>query len=366
MEKIVASTLAIGAAAAGTAVIKQKKDEKKKAAEKQKKQQEELLAAHQKLKYDSGITAIDNVNISISTWFTSLIQKVSTASKSGSSSKTITVIVEESRMELTEIIDHAKTEGSKFCASASDEQQFISKIDWAASVAHNQAIQIQQIGINAAAGRTDMTSQMQAMATASYHQIEITLQQMKTTVKFHQKINKINSSKTQTDEIKTETSVSEKPVCGKMDTTVDKTKIAYSVIQETRVTTISIFVSLSQRIVSRIRQGGSNVQEDINKMIATSEQEVTKVFDEAKSTSSKVDKKTRLEIEQALADVHKTVKEQITEVKTVTVEAVSTTSTDSKVAVEKVLEVSKSSMSKIETSYTSVSETILASRKLIY
>jgi hypothetical protein len=189
---------------------------------------------------------------------------------------------------------------------------------------------------------------------------------MKTTVKFHQKINKINSSKTQTDEIKTETSVSEKPVCGKMDTTVDKTKIAYSVIQETRVTTISIFVSLSQRIVSRIRQGGSNVQEDINKMIATSEQEVTKVFDEAKSTSSKVDKKTRLEIEQALADVHKTVKEQITEVKTVTVEAVSTTSTDSKVAVEKVLEVSKSSMSKIETSYTSVSETILASRKLIY
>jgi hypothetical protein len=45
---------------------------------------------------------------------------------------------------------------------------------------------------------------------------------------------------------------------------------------------------------------------------------------------------------------------------------VSTTSTDSKVAVEKGLEVSKSSMSKIETSYTSVSETILASRKLIY
>jgi hypothetical protein len=365
MEKIVAGSLAVGAVAAGAtaaAVIKHKKDEKAEAAEKQKKQKQEVLAAH-KIKYESGIAAIENVNISISTWFTSLIQKVSTASKSGASSKKITLIVDDCRSELTEFIEYAKTEGSKFCASANDEKQFISKIDWAASVAHNQAVQIQQIGINAAAGKTDMSSQMQAMATASYHQIEITLQQMKTTVKFHQKVNKINSSKT---DIKTETSVSEKPVCGNMDTTVDKTKVAYSVIQDTRVTTISIFVSLSQRIVSRIRQGGSNVQEDIIKMIAISEQEATTVFNQAKSSSSKFDKKTRLEIEQALATVQKTVQEQITEVKTVTVEAVSTSNTDSKVAVEKVLEVSKSSMSKIEISYTSVCQTILESRKLIY
>ncbi|CEP07259.1 hypothetical protein [Parasitella parasitica] len=353
IDKIVAGTLAIGAAA-GAAVLINKKNEK-----------EDVVSKTQDLKYDSGITTIDSVNISISAWFTSLIQKVSMASRVGASSKKITSIVQESRNELTQIIEHAKVTGGKYCASASDEQQFISKIEWASSVAHNQAVQIQQIGINSSGGKADMTGQMQALATASYHQIEVTLEQLKTSVTFHQKINKINTSKTQqtADTSKTEktTSAVEKPVCGNMATSVDKTKVAYTVIQETRATTIAMFVSLSERIVIRIRQGGSNVQEDVNKMIASSEQEVTKIFAEAKSTTSKVDKKTRLEIEQALSSVHKTVQEEITQVKVVTTEVVSSETTDTKVAVEKVLQVSKTSKSKIETTFTSVSESIAAS-----
>lgn len=353
--------MAIGAAAAGAAVLIHKKNEKEEAAEKLKKQQ--VVQAMQNLKYDSGVTTIESINISISRWFTSLIQKVSVASKSGASTKKITLIVEESRTELNQIIEHAKVTGSKYCASASDEQQFVSKIEWVSSVAHNQAVQIQQIGINTSAGKADLTSQMEALATASYHQIEVTLEQLKTTITFHQKINKISNTKTETNSNKTEKTSVEKPVCGKMETSVDKTKIAYSVIQETRVTTIALFVSLSERIVTRIRQGGSSVQEDVNKMIESSEHEVTKIFTEAKSTSSKVDKKTRVEIEKALSSVHKTIQEQITEVKVVTIEVVSTGSTDTKVAVDKVLEVSKNSKSKIETTFTSVSEIITASRK---
>lgn len=340
-----------------------KKNEKEEAAKKQQTatKKQEAIAVHQNLRYDSGVATVESVKISISEWFTSLIQNVSTASKSGASSKQITVIVETSRTQLTQIIEHAKTTGSNYCSSASDEQQFIAKLDWVASVAHNQAVQIQQIGINSSVSKTDLTSQMEALSTASYHQIEVTLEQVKTSVTFHQKINKINSSKTKTEEEKTAVVV---PVCGKMETTVDKTKIAYTVIQETRVTTVALFVSLSERIVTRIRQGGSHVQEDITEMIDTTEQEVTKIFKEAKETSSKVDTKTRIEIEEALTSVHKTIKEQITEVKTVTIEAVSTTETDSKVAITKVLEVSKTSKSKIETTFTSVSETITASRKL--
>ncbi|KAG2213475.1 hypothetical protein INT47_009149, partial [Mucor saturninus] len=360
IEKMAAgAALAIGAAA-GAAVVVKKKNDKEEALKKQevaKKQQAVLITQH-KLKYDSGVSVVDSVKISISEWFTSLIQKVSKASKSGASSKKITVIVEESRAELTQIIEHAKVTGSTYCSSASDEKQFVSKIEWASSVAHNQAVQIQQIGINASAGKTDLTSQMEALSTASYHQIEVTLEQLKTSVTFHQKVNKINS-KTSTEVDSNKTTVG--PVCGKMETSVDKTKVAYSVIQETRVTTVALFVSLSERIVTRIRQGGSNVQEDVTSMIDTTELEVTKIFNEAKSTSSKVDKKTRLEIEEALTVVHQAVKEQITEVKTVTVEAVSTTTTDSKVAIEKVLEVSNKSKNRIETTFTSVSETITAS-----
>lgn len=264
---------------------------------------------------------------------------------------------------MTQIIEHAKTTGSNYCSSASDEKQFISKLEWVSSVAHNQAVQIQQIGINAASSKSDLTSQMEALSTASYHQIEVTLDQLKTSVTFHKKVNKINSSKT--TEVEKPANVVT-PVCGKMETSVDKTKVAYTIIQETRVTTIALFVSLSEKIVTRIRQGGSRVQEDISEMIESTDQEVTKIFKQAKDTSSKVDEKTRLEIEEALTSVHKTVKEQITEVKTVTIEAVSTTETDSKVAVEKVLEVSKSSKSKIETTFTTVSETITASRKFFF
>ncbi|KAI8644598.1 hypothetical protein BD408DRAFT_441591 [Parasitella parasitica] len=371
IDKIVAGTLAIGAAA-GAAVLIHKKNEKEEAAaaEKLKKQQE--THAVQNLRYDSGIATIESVNISISTWFTCLIQKVSSASRAGASSKKITTIVEESRTELTQIIEHAKVTGSKYCASASDEQQLVSKIEWASSVAHNQAVQIQQIGINASGGKADMTGQMQALATASYHQIEVTLEQLKTSVTFHQKINKINNTKTHTTTGSSEkASAVEKPVCGKMETSVDKTKVAYTVIQETRTTTMALFVSLSERIVTRIRQGGSNVQEDVNKMIASSEQEISKIFAQAKSTSStsssssssssKIDKKTRIEIEEALASVHKTVQEEITQVKVVTTEVVSSETTDTKIAVDKVLQVSKASQSKIETTFTSVSEGIAAS-----
>lgn len=356
-----------------------KKNEKEQAAadEKAKKQQQEIQAI-QHLKYDSGIATIESVNIAISTWFTTLIQKVSAASKSGASTKKITLIVQESRTELTHIMEHAKVTGAKYCASASDEQQYISKIEWASSVAYNQAVQIQQIGINASSSSSsskatdNMTSQMEALATASYHQIQVTLEQLKTSVTFHQKVNKISTSVAKTDKpsttTTTTTAVVEKPVCGKMETTVDKTKVAYTVIQETRVTTIALFVSLSERIVSRIRLGGSHVQQDVDQMIAESEQQVTKIFTEASksTTTAKVDKKTQLEIEQALSSVHKTVQEQISQVKVVTTEVTSTTTTtttDTKVAVEKVLQVSKNSKSQIETTFTSVSESITAGRK---
>lgn len=358
MEKIVAGSLAVGAAAG--AVLVHEKHKKEEAAEKKKKEQQAaLIVAYKDLRYDSGVATIESYKIAINEWFNSLIQKVSRASKSGASAQQITVIVDEHRTQLTQIVEYAKTAGSTFCSSASDEKQFISKIDWVSSVAINQAAQIHQIGINASAGKSDLTSQMEALSTASYHQIEVSLEQLKTSVTFHQKINKISSSKTSTTEMDTIKTTA----VGKMETSVDKTKVAYTVIQETRVTTVALFVSLSERIVTRIRQGGANVQEDVSKMIESTEQEVTKVFNEVKSTSTKVDEKTRIEIDNALSSVHKTVQEQITEVKTVTVEAISTTSTDSKVAIEKVLEVSKSSKSKIETTFTSVSETVTAGRK---
>ncbi|KAG0997133.1 hypothetical protein G6F28_003187 [Rhizopus arrhizus] len=346
LEKVVAGSLAIGAAAAGAAVLVH---------EKNKKDQKESQKQSSVLKYDTGIATIESVQVTISEWFKTLVQKVSHASKSGASSEQITVIVQESRTELTQIVEHAKVSGAAHCSSAADEQQFVSKIEWATSVALAQATQIQQIGINAAVSKSDLTSQMESLATASYHQIEVTLEQLKTTVNFHQKMNKITGkvAKTTRDVIK--------PVSEKATTAVDKTKVAYGVIQETRVATAALFVSLSERIVGRIRQGGVNVQEDIAKILESSEDEVVKVFENAKRTSAEVDEKTRTEIETALATVHKTVEEQITEVKTVTVEVVNSTSTDSKVAVEKVLEISKSSKEKVDGVFSSVSETITAS-----
>lgn len=388
IDNIVKGALAVGVAAAGAAAVIHKKNEKeeiekakKQEIEKAKKQEiekakkeeiekakkQEVFTAYQRLTFDSGVTTIENVNTTLSLWFTSLVQKVSAATKSGASSQKITVIVEESRTELNQIIEYTKFHGSKFCVSATDEKEFISKVEWAASLAHNQATQIQQIGINASSSRTDMSSQMTALATASYHQIEVTLQQLKTTVKFHEKVNKVTSGKSKVDVIET-SHVVEKPIVKpvtKVETTVEKTKVAYTVLQETRVTTVALFVTLSERIITRIRQGGSNVEEDISKMIENTEKEVSKAFTEAKSTTSKVDKKTRLEIEEALTSVHKSVQEQITEVKKVTVGAISSGTTDTKIVVDQVLEVSKSSKTKIESSFTTVSESIAAGRKSI-
>ncbi|CEG67486.1 hypothetical protein RMATCC62417_03911 [Rhizopus microsporus] len=343
--KVVAGSLAVGTAATGAAAIIH---------EKYKKEEKDSKKTDSRLKYDTGVATVESVKITISEWFKTLVQKVSTASKSGASSEQITVIVQESRTELTQIIEHAKVTGAAHCSSATDEQQYISKIEWVSSVAQAQATQIQQIGVNAVVSKTDLTAQMESLATASFHQIEATLDQVKTSVNFHQKINKLTGKVVDT------TKHLSKPITEKTTSAVDKTKIAYGVIQETRVATVALFVSLSESIVNRIRQGGANVQEDVNKIVESSEQEVAKIFEKAKTTSVEIDERTRLQLENSLTEVHKTVQEQMTQVKTTTIEVVSSTTTDSKVAIEKVLEVSKSSKSKIETGFTSISETITA------
>ncbi|CAO3687991.1 unnamed protein product [Rhizopus microsporus] len=345
LGKVVAGSLAVGAAAAGAAAIIH---------EKHKKEEKDSKKTDSRLKYDTGVATVESVKITIFEWFKTLVQKVSTASKSGASSEQITVIVQESRTELTQIIEHAKVTGAAHCSSATDEQQYISKIEWVSSVAQAQATQIQQIGVNAVVSKTDLTAQMESLATASFHQIEATLDQVKTSVNFHQKINKLTGKVVDT------TKHLSKPITEKTTSAVDKTKVAYGVIQETRVATVALFVSLSESIVNRIRQGGANVQEDVNKIVESSEQEIAKIFEKAKTTSVEIDEKTRLQLENSLIEVHKTVQEQMTQVKTTTIEVVSSTTTDSKVAIEKVLEVSKSSKSKIETGFTSISETITA------
>jgi hypothetical protein len=309
------------------------------------------------VKHETGVETVESVNIVISKWFTSLIQQVSKASTAGASSQEITSIVEMHRTKLTEVVEVLKKKGTQYCISTTDEQEYTSKIDWAVSVASTQAAQIQQIGINSSVSKTDLSSQMQALVTASHHQIDVTLEQLKSTVKF--------------EKVKTEVHVG--PVCGKMTTQVDKTKTAYTIIQETRVTTVAVFAELSEKIVTRIKQGGSNVHEDITKMVAATETEISHIFEEAKSTTSKtsekyteMDQKTRIEMEEALISVHKTVQEQINQVKTVSVEVVTSTTTSSEEACKKVMSVSQSSKEKIEFDFTAVATTITASRKYIY
>jgi hypothetical protein len=343
---VVAGSLAVGATA-GAAVSVHEKNKKD-----QKKSEKQTVE-----KYESGVAAIENVQVTISEWFKTLVQKVSHASKSGASSEQITVIVQESRTELTQLIDHVKAAGAAHCTSASDEQQFVSKIEWVSSVAQAQAVQIQQIGINASVSKSDLTSQMESLATASFHQIEVTLEQMKTSINFHQKINKISGKKS--------VKKAEQAAKQKVTTAVDKTKAAYGVVQETRVATVALLVSLSESIVTRIRHGGASVEEDVHKIVETAEKEVTKIFEKSKRTSTEIDEKTRLQVENALTTVHKTVEEQITQIKTVTVQSVNSSASDSESVIGKVLEISKSSTQKVETEFTSVSETITTSRKMI-
>ena len=62
---------------------------------------------------------------------------------------------------------------------------------------------------------------MESLATASFHQIEVTLEQMKTSINFHQKINKISGKKS--------VKKAEQAAKQKVTTAVDKTKaIRYS------------------------------------------------------------------------------------------------------------------------------------------
>ncbi|KAI8997486.1 hypothetical protein BDB01DRAFT_735435 [Pilobolus umbonatus] len=378
-EAIIAGTLAVGAATAtaGAYIYNQNEKDKKQKDEKADKKDDktdkkddktgmkDTVISGGRLSYqDASMDSnIDKLKISISSWFKIFVQKASSACRSGASSKDIKIIVEQSRNEFTQIIEKHKKIGVHYCSNVAERKEFNSKIEWIANIAHTQAVQIQEVAINASTSKQDVSTQILELSKATYQQIEVTLNQLKIVMKQNYTtfpstvdykdasvIDHFNIEKTDTES---------EVLCGQQTTTViDQKKLAYTVIQETRITTITIFASLTEKVISRIHQGGSSIEADISTIITQSETEINKVFNEAKS-NTKIDSETRVEIEKALTSIHECVNEQINEVKTVTVEAVNTTSSSTEVTIERLKEISIKSQTTIETRFNKVSETFV-------
>ncbi|KAF7731217.1 hypothetical protein EC973_000632 [Apophysomyces ossiformis] len=328
-EGVIAGTLAIGAATAAAAVVsrhKSHKDESKVHKEKQESGKVTVI-------YDSTESAIENTEVAISEWFAKLTTHVSDCAKAGVASSDISTIVSNARGELAAIIQNAKHAGISHLTTSSEQEQYFSKIEWIQTVASQQATQIEHVGINAAASKTDMKEHIMSLASATTHQIEIVLDQLKTTV----------SQKSKTSTEATEVVQAERK------------KLVSSKVQETRATASSWFASLSESITARISQGGSNVREDVDAIVNKAEQEMSSLF---KKQTNEYDEQTRIEIDKALVEVHESITTQITEVKKSVVEVSSKEITNTQEVNETISNLIENSKQKVDSTITSIAERV--------
>ncbi|KAG0168299.1 hypothetical protein DFQ28_004983 [Apophysomyces sp. BC1034] len=337
-EAVIAGTLAIGAvAAAVTGAVSVHKNRK----EESKVQKERKESGKVTVIYESTESAIENTEVAISEWFAKLTTHVSDCAKAGVASNDISVIVNNARSELSTIIQNAKHAGLSHSTSVKDQEQYFSKIEWIQTVASQQATQIEHVGINAAASKTDMREHIMSLASATTHQIEIVLDQLKSTISDTTKSTATDSTAVVHEERK---------------------KVVSSAIENTRTTATSWFASLSEKVTARVKQGGNNVREDVTAIVDQAEQEINTLL---KKRSHDHDEETQLEVDQALIQVQETITTQITQVKQSVLEVSSEEITNTQETNEKILKVIESSKQKVDSTFTSVSERVASTTTVI-
>ncbi|KAI8393507.1 uncharacterized protein BYT42DRAFT_507095 [Radiomyces spectabilis] len=240
------------------------------------------------LTYNSASETIESTKIAVTQWFHELTIKVSACAKAGNKEE-VKVVTEEARKQLVNIIVRAKSSGAKHSASFNDYAHYIGKIEWIYSVASTQVTEIEEAGVLAATKKVDITEQIQTVAIATCHQIEVTLEQLKSTLRAT-----VTATKQQVTELDSHKQAS-----------------AVVIIEETRASAMTWFAELSSRLSERIKQGGANVQQDVVQIIESAEQQIEGIL----SASKVNDEVIRHQVSGALSIVRDTLRAQIITVK---------------------------------------------------
>ncbi|KAI7863512.1 hypothetical protein BDF14DRAFT_1959085 [Spinellus fusiger] len=292
---------------------------------------------------------LDVVKKTVSYWFYYLIEDISVRTKAGVAKEEITQTVEKAQKELVVILEQAKTAGVKYCKSEQDKAYYMEQISWISTNVNAQAVQIEQVAVQATATKSDVKEHMQVLADNASKHVETAFEKVKSVVVFTESKVTQGVSNVTKSLVKHEHKDVEKAKKAQ--------KAVVAVYENTRNASVSWFTIVCQKISDRVKQGGANVEKDIKYIVETAEKDITSVLQ--KSSVQKIEGVEEIEVkvqmDQAITSAKKTMEVQLLTIKNA---AATISSDNSPKASEQLLKICDHSKKEIEDFFVTAVKTV--------
>jgi hypothetical protein len=254
-KKVLAGSAAVAAGTAIAVQVAKKLNEHKEETEKAERTKKQM------------VIAVEDVKTQFNKWISSLTETVTVQSKSNVSTEEITVTIEKSKTEFLEIVKKAK---SSEVITAKYQHQILS---WIEQTAISQATRIQEIAVSSSSSAAvDIESRLEVIKISTTQEVEAALEKCKHT-----------KSTSSTEYI----GVTVEQLKLKEAALLDIRSELVIVIQDVRSSLVNFFQKFTKSVITRIEQGGDNIEKDIAVLIARTRKDLSVYIESVKSTATK-------------------------------------------------------------------------------
>lgn len=327
-------------------------------------------------KSETLVVVYDQVQVIVREWLTTLNKRVyECAQKKGNHvEEEIDAIVYESQQQLVVEIEKAKRKTTTVIGTS--QTSFHDTLSWVRSTVWKQAVEVKHIGYEVASSTETSTThfqeQLETLKEATLQKVDVEIEKSKTSASVIHIVGHASSAVISVGK-KFEGKDYSKASCGQ---SVEKSKVSVGVlIEDTRITVQHLFSKLINSVSERRKEGGENVQADIEVIIKESREEINSYILKSKidfekrltaqhtstevSTSEKVDieltNETVKKVQSTLEQIEESYLVQVTRVEEITT---STTITSEVEYTEKLAVISQETREKLNETL-SVSETVI-------
>ncbi|KAG1118104.1 hypothetical protein G6F42_013278 [Rhizopus arrhizus] len=247
------------AVAAGTAiaveVAKKLNEHKQKTEEKKHTEKETALV-------------VEDVKVQFNKWISSLTETVVTMSKQSTvSTQDISTTVEKSKSEFLQVIQKAKS------SQVLTEKHQHQVLTWIEETAVAQASRIQEIAVaqSTTSSVVDIESKLEVIKISTSQEVEVALEKCK-----HSQSSTIEYVGITVEQLKQ-----------KEAALLDIRSELAIVVQDVKTSLVTFFEQFIKSVITRLEQGGDNVEKDIAILIANTRKEVSAHVESVKSTATK-------------------------------------------------------------------------------
>lgn len=271
-------------------------------------------------KAETLVVVYEQIQVIVSEWLTTLNKRVyECAQKKGDHvEEEIDTIIYESQHQLVTEIEKAKRKTTTVIGTS--QTSFHDTLSWVRSTVWKQVVEVKRIGHEIASSTETSTThfeeQLESLKETTLQKVNVEIEKTKKSASVIHVVGHASAAVIAVGK-KFEGKDYSKTTCGQ---SVEKSKVSVGVlIEETRVTVQHLFSKLTDSITERRKEGGDNVQADIEVIIKESREEINSYI-----LKSKIDFEKRLTTE--LTSTESTTSEKVNaELTSETIKKVQTT-----------------------------------------